>query len=361
MTTERANGGLKFLDRYLGIPLIWMLGHLSPRRKRPTTLSSLGIFKEACIGDTVLLAGILRDLRDELPQAHLTLFVGPSNLGVAKLLPEVDEIVMLPVTRPWSCLLELRRHPLDAFLDFGQWPRINAFYSLFARAKFKVGFRTVGQYRHFAYDAVGEHRSDRHEMDNFRAILSTLGIPARSSPVISPQGGSPESGRYVVFHAWPGGTLSHVREWSFDRWAELGRRVQDRGWKIVLTGARSDRDRAIQLERAIGAGRISNRAGLDSIEDVSRLLAGAGCVVSVNTGVMNLAASLGAPTIGLNGPTAEHRWGPLGPKAESVSVPYPQGGYLNLGFEYDGMPLDCMEFISVEEVWSRVSRILGEA
>ena len=84
--------------------------------------------------------------------------------------------------------------------------------------------------------------------------------------------------------------------------------------KIVLTGSEDDWPRADAFQVGCnGLGdSIVNAAGDYRFPELVDLLAGASCTVSVNTGVMHLAAATGAPTIGLNGPTAEHRWGPIG-------------------------------------------------
>lgn len=358
MTRQRGDGKLKFIDRNLGIPLVAILGALRFRKQLPREISRIALFKEACIGDTIILSAILKDLRKAYPDSELLLFTGPTNFGIGKMLPDVDLVVELPVTSPLRCIRELRKHQVDLFLDFGPWPRINALYTLLSKAKCTVGFETPGQARHYAYDLCVPHRGDRHELDNYRALLDAIHVPTGSEVSITPANGRPGiQSEFVVFHPWPGGTLSHVREWPESRWIELAAKIHALGYELVITGGPGDRDRAEALCSAIRTGAIQNRAGIDDLGSVTTLLAGAIAVVSVNTGIMHLAAAIGAPTIGLNGPTAEHRWGPLGPRAESVSVPPPYGGYLNLGFEYAGQPLDSMERITVEQVWERIQRI----
>lgn len=358
--SQRASGLMKRLDRGVGVPLVWLLGALRSKRRLPQVIRSIGLFKEACIGDTILFAGLLEDLRRRFPNARLTVFVGPSNTAIARMLSNVDEVVPLSVTSPLGAIRALRSRPTDVLIDFGQWPRINALYSFFSKAGYTIGFRTHGQHRHLTYDISVEHRNDRHELDNYRALLRTIGIESLSNPRIIPDAEAVFGGHYVVFHAWPGGTLSHVREWSSDRWAELSRHVRSAGYKVVLTGAPADRDATEALRLELGGEGIVNRAGLDPLRSVGRLLADAKAVVSVNTGVMHLAAAVGSRVIGLNGPTSELRWGPVGDRAISVSVPPPRGGYLNLGFEYEGRPLDSMNHIEVQDVWKRLKPMLEE-
>ena len=80
------------------------------------------------------------------------------------------------------------------------------------------------------------------------------------------------------------------------------------------------------------------------------MLTRARVVVSVNTGVMHLAAILGAPTVSINGPNRNGRWGPIGPRALGVEAPGEGCGYLHLGFNFDNQPTDCMERITVKAI-----------
>jgi heptosyltransferase III len=358
--SERASEIMKRVDRGIGVPLVWLLGKIRSKRRIPGKIRSIGLLKEACIGDTILFAGLLKDLRKHFPEAKLTVFAGPTNAAVAKMLPDLDEMVRLEVMSPASSIRTLRRHPTDLLIDFGQWPRINALYLFLSKARCTVGFKTTGQHRHFIYDICVDHRNDRHELDNYRALLGAVGVVSTSPPRIVPDAESVIDGRFVVFHAWPGGTMSHVREWAAERWVELSRLVRGAGYQVVLTGASADREATEALRLKMGGKGVVNRAGIDALRSVARLLADSQAVVSVNTGVMHLAAAVGARVICLNGPTSELRWGPVGDQAISVSVPPPHGGYLNLGFEYKGCPLDSMEYIEVSDVWERLRRMLED-
>jgi len=88
----------------------------------------------------------------------------------------------------------------------------------------------------------------------------------------------------------------------------------------------------------------------DGFISLTRLIRRARLVVSVNTGVMHLAAIAGAPTVSLNGPTAEHRWGARGLHAGNVQPADGSGGYLHLGFEFEGQPEDIINRITVDQV-----------
>jgi ADP-heptose:LPS heptosyltransferase len=106
--------------------------------------------------------------------------------------------------------------------------------------------------------------------------------------------------------------------------------------------------------------RIRNRAGL-SLAATAALLAKARLVVSVNTGVMHLAAAVGVPLIALHGPTSARRWGPVGPRAIALESPCDGCGYLDLGFEYSRQPRHCMNAISYRMVHEACAQVLDFA
>jgi len=98
--------------------------------------------------------------------------------------------------------------------------------------------------------------------------------------------------------------------------------------------------------------------GRDGLSSVARLLMRAELLVSVNTGIMHLGALLGTPTVSINGPTAQHRWGPVGRYVIGVDTPDSSGGFLHLGFEFEGNPTDTMERISTEQVFKAAQVVL---
>ena len=364
MVTERGNPRLRFLDRYAGIPLVAAAGVLKRRRSIPATIERVGILNSTNVGDTVLISAVVRDVAAALPGSEVVFFSGPATTALMRLVEGI-RVVPIRLSRPLKAVRVIRGERLDAVLDFDPWPRVEALYSALSGARFAVGFRTEGQHRHYAYDATAEHSTEIHQLDNYRRVAAGLGIQSSSNPTFRAPGVLARTDlpdRYIVFHLWPSGVRSDLKEWPFDRWAELGEALAARGFRIVLTGGPGDVERAktfVDSASALGNSLVdvTGKYDLDAVLDV---LAGSSCVVSVNTGVMHLAAAAGVPTVGLNGPTSERRWGPIGERAVSVSSTYSGCGYLDLGWEYEGRRTDCMAGIEVERVLATVSELIGD-
>lgn len=202
------------------------------------------------------------------------------------------------------------------------------------------------------------HRDDVPELDNYRALIALLGVRSSSLPSFQPVPGTPvpTSEPYAVLHLWPGGFRSELREWPADRWRAVAARLIEDGLTIVLSGGPADamRTDAFIADAPEHAGAMLNIAGRYCLTEMVGVLAAAKCVISVNTGVMHMAAAVGAPTVALNGPTSSLRWGAVGPEVVNLDSELPRCGFLNLGFEYDGQRLDCMQGISVERVLAAV-------
>jgi heptosyltransferase III len=357
-TPGRGHRILRIVDTYGGVPLIMCLALLRRGpRQLPNPIRRIGLLNTAAIGDTVLMSGPLADLRKRYRNAEVFLLAGPTNYEAACILNPAVNIVKLPIFNLLAAIIEIRRRKLDVLLDFGPWARLNAILTALSGARFTAGFRTAGQYRHYAYDLPVEHSPDVHELDNHRKLVSFLNLGYRHQPRIArwqipSMLNSSWSKPYLVFHLWAGGTAAKHKEWPIDRWIKLAEHFTEKGYRIVLTGGSSQRTANDRVIEAISRNRrlsVYNQAGL-SLAETSAVIAGSALVVSVDTGVMHLSAALDARLVALMGPASRRRWGPVSKRASVIESSLSGCGYLNLGFEIPGNPPKCMEAISFDAV-----------
>ena len=354
---QRGRAFNRILDFYLGIPLLTLLAFVRRRGSLPARPGRIGILLNPALGDTLIASAAIQDLRVLYPEATLILFATQLNMAAAKLLPAIDSIEELPITRPIRSVRILRSSKLDLMLDFTAWQRITAIYSLLSGARFKVGFERKRQHRHRGYDKTVPHRGDCHELDNIRRLTNSLGCLSVHPPsLLIPGGPLPQvvlQGRQiVVFHAWATGSQRRKREWPEDNWASLARRLAAPGRVFLLTASPSDEARCDALCRRLVANGIaaSVLVGRHGLDEIARVLAHAEILVSVNTGIMHLGAILGVPTVSMNGPTSSHRWGPVGPRVANVFPSDGSGEFLDLGFEFQNGCNDTMSKIQVADV-----------
>lgn len=362
--STRGSRSLKLLDRYVGVPLVALLG-VRPRRALPKTVTRIGLMKTAALGDMVLTAGLVDDIKATFHQARLFMIAGLDNAGAVPLLgPAVDSTITVSPRHPLDAARAIRALDLDILVDLGSWPRFDALLAALSGARFTAGFRTTGQQRHFAYDATVDHSREAHERTNYERLLETIGVVARTparihAPNVLAAGRVPRA-PFAVFHPWASGHLYEAREWPPERWTSLAASLSPRVEHIVVTGSKGEVARTQPLVRALAAAglTVTDMSGQLSLTELADVLAASSVVVSVNTGVAHLAGLVGARTVTLHGPTPRTRWAPLGPRTRTVASTLPGCEYLNLGFEYEGQRLDCMDGVSVEAVLVAIADLL---
>ena len=202
------------------------------------------------------------------------------------------------------------------------------------------------------------HRSDVHEIDNYRSLLEVIGITGKNQPELPVE--PSQKKKVVVVHMFPGGVKSYLKEWPFEYWIKVIDYITDRGYRVLLTGGKSDRERALELKKRCQHGElIEVGAGELSLKDTIKRLSESTLLVTVNTGIMHIASAIGLNLIALHGPTSVKRWGPLNKNAISIQSPLSCSPCLNLGFEYGCNENKCMRAINADYVISLLDNLLN--
>jgi len=349
---RRVSGFHRFADRYAGIPLIFLPSLYRKRRGKPDDIKHICIIKTSGVGDIVLLNAVVKDLIKHFHGCQITVVTGIDNYYAAKFLIgrlccEIE--FKVADLSDFSSIFDLRHMmEFDLLIDFGQWPRFDAFVSMLIKSKFRVGFKRERQYRHYCYDLAVEHRSDIHEINNFRALAEAVGVCCLYCPDIGALYRNTDiTDNTICVHMCASGKTARLRMWGMEKWAELIRKLDEKGYDIVLTGTLKELDYIEAVEGFSGISHI--RKMIDRhFEEVIPVLRNSRYVISVDTGIAHLAAACGANLIELLGPTNPERWGALGDNVKYVR-PDSVGDMLDLGHETD-IDDDAMNRITVDHV-----------
>ncbi len=360
--TERNNPLLKKLDKYIGIPVLYILGKFHHPQIRPHNYKNIALIKTAAVGDTIILSAMIAEIKMIYPKANITVICSQNNVSMVKTLPDIGRIEVFSMKSPWQSLNRIKAlGHYELVLDFGPWPRINGIIAWCLQADYKVGFQRPDTYRHYIYDAKVEHSDKLHEIENYRNILRGAGI--------KPQGLIPNlrtkskllAGNYAVLHLFPGGAMDLQRRWKNERWLELAEKIhQQYGVKILLSGGPADNEEAENICAELHRRNIpaENIAGKYSLKEMASVLQYAKVVISVNTGIMHYAAAVGVPLVAIHGATSEVRWGPLSSSAAVVKSSPPCQPCISLGFESNCTNPICMKNVSVAMVMDMVKKVL---
>jgi len=354
---QRGNKILKRIDRWVGIALITFLRLLKWRRPIPLAPQHIGLMVTAAIGDTILVSALARALKHKFPAAKIVLIHGATNSLIVPYIAGVDETLLIPVTKPWVAVRKLRNMQLDVLIDTGQWARLNALLSFFSGANYTVGFKTEQQHRHYLFDAAIPHSEQVHEVENYLSLGGPWGVLRKTAQL---QGLPPveAQNQKVLFHVKPSGEKSWLKEWPSENWVLLINHFTAQGMGVQLTGSPDDRGALMPLlAQVANPEKVEMLAG-GSFADTLRALQAARLVVSVNTGIMHIAAVLGKNLVALHGPTNPRRWGPVNSNAISLESNLTCAPCLNLGFEYGCEENRCMQSLSIRMVVSACEKML---
>lgn len=346
MFQKRTGRLARFLDRSAGIFVLAALSFLRKRRSRPSHPRSFCFVKTGGMGDMVLLSAVIRQISLKYPEAEMTIVCSPENREAAELMTQCG-VVVADHRRPFQ-LFKLRNlKACDVLIDFGAWPRFDALISLIIPSRWRIGFRTEGQHRHFCYDEISDHNKKIHELDNYYNIA---GRYCEQTGVLPKLEAEKRAGleKTVILHMYCGGHRYKCRMWAFENWVKLAKEIKNCGLYLAFTSysAESPHLEAFLRNEGINAFIIADRPLVELASNFSSCLG----VISVNCGISHFASACGAPVVELAGSVNPNRWGTLGANTACVAPPE-IAKMLCYGFEKDA-DKNSMDKVSVADVFS---------
>ena len=379
------------MRRHIRLLILRCIGALIRRLVRPSdrTPRRILVIKPDHLGDVLLLTPALRLLRQQRPDAEITLLIGPwSSAAVAHnsdlnatltcAFPGFTRAAKPGLLQPYILLLRmallLRAGRFDAALiarDDHWWGALLA------------GLAGIPQRIGFALPEIAPLVTTAlpHEWTQHVAVQSIALVEALTgqSPVQPPAARAPigpadqtwaeawlrtqhidplSAPPIIAIHPGSGGA---AKLWSATRWAELADALHERG-PLILTGGPDER--ALVTEIALRMRRQPLQlVGASTISQLAALYSRCALVLGVDSGPLHLAATTGVPTIALFGPGDPVRFGPWGdPRRQvvlrsglwcspcGVLTECPRGT----------APSECMALIPTQQVLSAAEQLLDD-
>ena len=386
MSEKRGSRLLKIVDQYIGgiLLLVLMLALVikkmihqvfvpNPLTKDPKSVpdtQNSDRYLVVCfgaIGDLILLT---QAAQIQLRGKKVFLACTKSNQACAELYQDFYAGIEVANIRSLTSLLNIcTKHSIQVIFDSTQWANIGPIQTGIARLFNKniqaIGFQTASLLRNSVYTCTVKHSSNLHEVGNFLNLLASKSVILSNADIglLAPtlyEKSSLKKTKKVLFHLWPSGTRSYLKEWPIAYWVQLAQYLSDKGYEIYLSGSPTDRERNMQLIAQSQIPLINIAGSLDLLELKDFISHDVEFAVCVNTGILHLAASQGVPVIGLHGPTNPNRWGPLGFHSIALLPKKGSFAYLNYGFEYpkndkDAYALDQLDVAQVIEAIERLT------
>lgn len=328
-----------------------------------------GIVLLTGIGDVVHGLPIANDLKRAAPERRVLWVAEPAPARVLEHHPAVDEVVVFHKARGArgvaGLAATLRGRRCGVTLNMQRYLK-SVFPTLLTGARVRVGLP-----RSKTRDGVSlfntHHLSERpwcHTQDLLLGYRAALGLPA-DGPVewritFSPDEAAERARFFATLAGAPVaglvlGTANPKKDWPAERYPPLARALAARGWRVLLIGGPSTRERAVAdaVLADPGARAVDGLGG--SVRRMMWMVAGVDLLISPDTGPLHLAHALGTPVVGLFGHTNPARVGPWRDFRDLVVDRWTEPGAAPDPAGYEPK-LGRMERIAVADVLDKVDR-----
>ena len=362
------------------------------------------------LGDALFMTPALAELRHALPEAHITLLVGPWAREVVARNPNIDEVqtcafpgfrrdsqsALEPYRLLWRLAGQLRRQRYDlAFIlrpDF--WWGVWLIY--LAGIPSRLGYADALQ-TPFLTQALPARETDHAVVQNLRLARAAIALakdepsnqqlaasertsvtPGQPPLEFAPtdeerawaQGRLAEAGitddaPLVVLHP---GSGAAVKLWEAASWAKVADTlIRDYDAQMVLTGVESEREEVEAISAQMQESALA-LVGETDVGKLAALLARADVVLGVDNGPLHLATAQGTPTARIYGPTDTRIFGPWGDPALHIVLqarqPCPGCPMIPCGrldWPPEALPdHPCVRSMPVEAMLKAAERALGQ-
>lgn len=367
------------VDRVLGGPIAWVLGFFSKRARtlagdeRPQPPKRVICTKFVGLGSVTLALPMLKALKESGIEVAFWTFSSQAEL--LKISGYVDHVwivkpslIAFPVTM-LKGLWKAIRFKADAFIDMEQTSNCSAILARLSGTPVRVGFLCGKSVRESLFTHLVSLTAGRHMCESILLMAHAIGLNADLSSALPrpqlPQFSQDQSKtvfqtKRIVVNLNTSDLGQLLRQWPDSHWVALCQELlKDPQVELIFPGVRSEfanNQRVIdQVIEALGESvraRVANYAGKSSLTELMVLLKDAHLVISLDSGVMHLAAWAGAPVVGLFGPETPQLYAPRSKRSKVVWAALPCAPCCTVATEKHTRCRDnqCMKKISPAQV-----------
>lgn len=329
-------------------------------------MKKLLVIRFGALGDLIHVSPSFQAVKAANPNVEIHLLTSPGLRKLVELLPGVDRIWTWEKKQGWGKLfklaVELRKVGIDGVVNlhpsFKSLLITNLLMPVQTAVYHKEKLKIKGQ--------AQRGLARRHATEDFYQPFQRLcNLPdsLQAKPTLNLLASEQQKAIKPSHERWIGiipgvGNKRSNRAWEPDAYVrliwELLREQPDR--RVLLIGGPDEQPLAERLVCQVEdvAGQVTNYCGKHDIPGTAGLLAQCDLIIGGDTGPMHLAAATGAPLLGIYGPTALARTGPVALRPSSMLTPPAELACWPCELAecpYEGEAhLACMKQISVTEV-----------
>ena len=287
----------------------------------------------AWIGDMVMAQSLLKLLKQRHPSARIDVVAPAWTEPLLTRMPEVQAAISLPVAHGelavaprWRLGRQLREHKYEQAIILPNSFK-SALIPLFAAIRRRTGL--LGEYRWGLVNDI--RRIDKRQLprrvDSYIALGLEAGEPMPTvipypRLMVSPSAASTTRERLSVeqptgpvLGICPGAEYGPTKQWPAPYYAEVANHKLEQSWQVWLFGSGRDLPIADEIQK-LTDGRCLNFVGRTSLSESIDLMSLLTLVITNDSGLMHVAASLDKDVIAIYGSTDPRYNPPLHARAK---------------------------------------------
>lgn len=290
------------------------------------------------VGDAVMSLPALRALRQQFPQAHISILAKPWVADLYRREPFCDELIAYTprtMSEKWAAARALRPHRFDtAILLQNAFEAAAVAYAAGIPERIGYGRDGRGFLLTHAIPVPRPGEIPRHERFYYLELLRRARIVAElpQNDAIRLEGAPAARAagleRFrelglgeIVIGVSPGAAYGTAKRWLAERFADSANRVANElGASVAIFGSKDERELCESVAASITSP-VKNFAGETSLAEFIDLAAACRVYLTNDSGAMHIASALGVPTVAVFGATDDETTGPTGPLARVVREP----------------------------------------
>ncbi|AVB77136.1 glycosyltransferase family 9 protein [Methanococcus maripaludis] len=343
------------------------------------------LFKIGAIGDTLMTTPLIKNLKDNFPDAKLHYLIGNYSHEVLKgncyldnTITFDEDIFFKKRFFDWiNLIFKIRKENYDVVFVLDKHLIFN-FTSLLFGIKKRIGFDRFNEGKFLTYQVPYFGR--KHEIFYYLDLIKGLGINSEhkncNMDLFLDKNDMDFADNFwnenslnskLVVGICPGGAKNigvgddDLRRWSNENYIELISNLNEKGFEVLLIGGNTDKE----LEKQIFKKNTCVSAiGKTTLKQSAALLKKCNIVVCNDSGPMHLAASVNKKVLSIFGPTHPCEKAPLHKKSTFLwkqvgcSPCYDLWGKFPKPCPYGKK---CMENITVEDVFDTIQKSVDES
>jgi heptosyltransferase-1 len=327
------------------------------------------------LGDIIFTIPAIQIYKKHFPDHDIYYVAEEKFKGIAELIPGIKKIIVIPYKMKFKDLRNFRKEIKEigfhTVVDFHSGPK-SAFLTFLTGIRTRIGYRTPN--RNWAYNRLTPRTFGgrvTHSVFNQAMLLENLGIEIAKNPRVIP--GYPQiditgqdipdevkralavNEKKIAVHIGAG---NKFRDWGFEKFSGLIKKLQHEGSRIFLIGhTEKEKERGKELQKIHD---VVDFTGKLTIKETLYLISHSHIYFGIDSGPLHLASLTATPIVTVYGPNLPEISGPW--RKQDVTVirtgltcrPCSQRKCI-----YD--TIKCMEDVKIEEVYEAIVKYLEKS